>query len=95
VRLAGGLQQRFGGLAPLVDGPGQGGQDGESFPGAGVHAGLAVPGGLALVDLLCADGAWNGPGGPPAGFLDGPLRQVQVESPHRGQALAVADPVDG
>jgi hypothetical protein len=54
-----------------------------------------VPGGLTLVDLLRADGTGNGPGGPPAGLLDGPLRQVQVEGPHRGQALAVADPLDG
>ena len=56
---------------------------------------FAVPGGLALVDLLRADGTGNDPGGPPAGLLDRPLRQVQVEGPHRGQALAVADPLDG
>ena len=38
VRLAGGLQQFLGVLAPLVDGPDQDGQDGKPFPGAGVHA---------------------------------------------------------
>ena len=37
VRLAGGLQQFPGVLAPLVDGPDQDGQDGEPFPGARVH----------------------------------------------------------
>ena len=30
---------------------------------------------------------------PPAGVIDGPLGQVEVEGPHRGQELAVADPL--
>src|SRR5260370_12147039 len=46
-------------------------------------------------DRARCDRTGSGSVGPPAGLLDSPLRQVQVESPHRGQALAVADSLDG
>ena len=40
-----------------------------------------------------ADGAGRGPASPPGGVIDGPLGQVEVEGPDRGQELAVADPL--
>ena len=92
---AGGLQERVGGLASLVDGAHQDREDGQPLAGAGVHARLAMPGGLALVDLLLADRAGRDPRCPAGGVLERPLGQVQVERPDRGQALAVADPVHG
>ena len=48
---------------------------------------------LALDGFRAADRAGCGPGSPPAGVIDGPLGQVEVEGPHRGQELAVADPL--
>ena len=38
-------------------------------------------------------GTARSPWSPPAGVVDGPLGQVEVEGPHRGQELAVADPL--
>ena len=70
------------------------GQHRQPFAGAGVHAGLAVPLGLAPVDLLLADRAGRHPRAPAGRVLDGPVGQVQVEGPDRGQALPVVDPRD-
>ena len=79
------------GLRP-VGGADQDGQDREPFAGPGVHPRLAVPLDLALDGFLRADGAGSGPRSPPCGVIDGPLGQVEVEGPDRGQELAVADP---
>jgi hypothetical protein len=92
--LAGGGEQRPGGLAPFAGGADQDRQDGQPFAGARVHPGLALPHELALADLLAADRAGNGPDGPPGWVVGGPLRQVKVEGPDRDQALAVVDPRD-
>src|SRR5207244_9262774 len=91
--LAGGPQEFGGVLAPLVDGAHQDRKDRKPFPGARVHACFAVALELALSDLLLADRAWSCPLGPPAGVLDRPLGQIEVEGPQRRQALPVADPV--
>jgi hypothetical protein len=93
--LAGGGQQRRGGLAPLVDGAHQHRKHGQPFAGAGIHARLPAPGGLALVDLLLADRAGSHPSAPAGGVLDRPLGQIQVEGPDWCQALAIADPFNG
>ena len=93
--LAGGGQQRRGGGAPLVDGAHQHREHGQSFAGAGIHARLPVPGGLALVDLLLADRARSHPSAPAGGIFDGPLGQIQVEGPNWCQALAIADSFNG
>ena len=82
-------------LALLVDGAHQDREDGQPLAGARVHARLAMPGGLALVDLLLADGAGRHPLSPAGGVLERPLGQVQVERPNRCQALAVTDPFHG
>ena len=74
-------------LRRCVDGADQDRQHGQPFAGAGVHAGLALSLGLAPVDLLRADRAGRDPRGPAGRVLDGPLGQVEVEGPHRGQAL--------
>ena len=47
---------------------------------------------LAPVDLLLADRAGRNPRAPATRVLHGPVGQVQVERPHRGQALPVVDP---
>ncbi len=91
--LASGQQERCGGLAPLVDGAHQHRQDRQPFPGPRVHPCLAVTLELSLADLFLADRARRHPSGPPAGVLDCPLGQIEVERPYRGQALAVTDPL--
>ena len=78
--LAGGLQERGGVLAPLVDGPGQHRQDRQPFAGPRVHPGLAVPRELAQADLFLADRARGDPRAPPARVLDRPLGQVEVKA---------------
>src|SRR5262249_5759279 len=93
--LPGGSQQVGGLRAALGDGSGEDRQDGEAFAGAGVHAGLAASFVLAPADLLAADRAGGDPRSPAGRVLDGPVRQVEVEGPDRGQALAVVDPRDG
>jgi hypothetical protein len=75
--------------------PTSSGSTGSPFAGAGVHSCLTMPSQFALVDLLAADGAGSDPSGPARGILDRPLGEVEVEGPHRGQALPVADPFDG
>ena len=52
--LAGGLQDRVGRLALLIDGAHQRRQNGQPFAGAGIHPGLAVPLELSPVDLFLA-----------------------------------------
>ena len=47
---------------------------------------------LAPVDLLLADRAGRDPRAPAPRVLHRPVGQVQVERPHRGQALPVVDP---
>ena len=90
---AGGLQQR-GCVGVLLGGAAdQDRQDREPFAGPGVHPRLAVPLGLALDGLGGADRAGGDPACPPGRVLDGPLGQVEVEGPDRGQELAVADPL--
>ena len=71
----------------------QDGQDREPLAGAGVHPRLAVPRDLALDGFRAADGAGCRPASPPGGVISGPLGQVKVEGAHRGQELAVADPL--
>ena len=90
-----GCFQQFGGLPPaLGDGGGQHRQDGEPFPGPGVHPGLAAPHVLAPADLLAADRAGSHPGTPAGRIFDSPVGQVKVEGPDRGQAVTVVDPRD-
>ena len=87
-----GCFQQFGGLPPaLGDGGGQHRQDGEPFPGPGVHPGLAAPHVLAPADLLAADRAGSHPGTPAGRIFDSPVGQVKVEGPDRGQAVTVVD----
>src|SRR6266498_5893683 len=94
-RAAGGGQQGRCTVAPLAGGAYQGGQNGQPLPGAGVHAGLAAPLGFAPADFLVADGAGRDPLGPAGRVLDCPVSQVQVDGPHWGEALAVAEPLGG
>jgi hypothetical protein len=78
--------------ASLVDAADQDRQHGQAFPGPGVHAGLAVALVLAPVDLFAPNRTRDDPRAPPCRVLDRPMGQVEVERPHRGQALAVVDP---
>ena len=91
--VAGGLQQGPGVGVLLGGGADQDRQDREPFAGPGVHPRLAVPLGLALDGFRRADGTRNSPWSPPGRVIDGPLGQVEVEGPDRGQELAVADPL--
>ena len=91
--VAGGLQQGPGVGVLLGGGADQDRQDREPFAGPGVHPRLAVPLDLALDGVRRADGTGSGPWPPPGGVIDGPLGQVEVEGPDRGQELAVADPL--
>ena len=87
-------QQHVRVLAPLADGPDEHGQDRQALAGARVDAGLAVPGCLALVDLGRADRAPGHPRSPPGRVLGRPLRDVQVEGAHPGEAFTVVQPRD-
>jgi hypothetical protein len=90
---AGGVQQCPGVGVLAGGGADQDGQDRQPLAGPGVHPRLAVPLDLALDGFRAADGAGCCPLCPPAGVIDGPLGQVEVEGPDRGQELAVADPL--
>jgi hypothetical protein len=88
-------QQFRGGLAVRVHGGDQDRQDRQPFTGPRVDPRLALPGGLALADLLRADRTRDDPPGPACRVVDCPLGQIQVEGPDRCQALPVTDPLSG
>ena len=88
------VEQLLGVLAVPVEGVDQCGERGQPLTGAGVHAGLALTGDLPQDSLLGADRAGRHPRRPAARLFDRPMGQVQVEGPHRGQTLAVAQPHD-
>jgi len=93
--LAGDVEQHVGRGASLLEAAEQYRKHRQPFPGPGVHPGLELPFGLLPIDLLLTDRAWCDPAGPAGGVFDGPVGQVEVEGPHRGQALPVADPWGG
>ena len=70
----------------------QRGQHGQPFPGPLIHAGPAAIGLLAVRDLPGLDRAGNRPLCPPRRIVGRPLGDVQVERPHRGQAVGDAVP---
>src|SRR5262249_32448339 len=70
------------------------GQDRQALAGGRAESGGAVPGCLALVDLGLADRAPGHPRSPPGRVLGRPLRDVQVEGAHPGEAFTMVQPRD-
>ena len=73
----------------------QGRQHRQSFAGAGVHAGLAVQAGLLVGGVAGADRTADRPRPPAGRVVVGPLGQVEVEGPYRGQHAAPVQPRPG
>ena len=79
----------------LGDGSGPGRAGRGAARGSGRPSGTCgAAGPCAWMVSAAADRAGDRPLCPPGRVIDGPLGQVEVEGPDRGQALAVADPLD-
>jgi hypothetical protein len=83
-----GGSQSFSGLAPLsVHGGDEHGQDRHALASPLIHPGLTVLAFLGVGDFVQADRAGHRPRSPPGRVLGGPVRDVQVEGPHHGEAV--------
>ena len=83
----GGREQRGGVGRGPVDGGDQGGEDRQPLAGPLVHAGLAAGGSLPAGDIARPGSGRAPPTAPSGPGLQRPLGDVEVEGPHRGQAV--------